>query len=771
MTYRITLVCLLAIVALQPSVARAEHTRFGRESDSASFTKGTANGVAIQSDGMLRPAPRFTSFADPNLAYLWALRTDSAGRLYAAGGSNAKVLRFDSAGKATPVFDSGELTAQTIAFDAKDNLYVGTSPDGKVYKVTADGQKTVFFDPQTKYIWAIAFDPQGNLFVATGDKGQVFVVPPSGKGQVFYQSDERHARSLAFDAKGNLLIGTEPDGLILRIDIDRKNANAPPQAGSAFVIYETDKKEVTSLLADAAGNIYAASVGDKVRAPALAPLVPNVVSSQTVTVTATLEPGGDAGLQASPLIQQQPGNFAPNYVPPAGGTQVVKIAPDGSPEALWTSRDQLVYAMGLSRDGRPLLGTGDKGTIIELEGAGVYASIAKTASAQVTSLVAGPEGKIFVATANPGKIFTLGPGYEPGGSFESNTFDAKIFSHWGRLTWWGENGAAQGKVAFYARSGNTSSPEKNWSAWAGPYKSAGGDEVTCPPARFIQWKAVFLDVDKGAAPNISWVSVAYQPKNVAPVIDDIAIQDPGLRAVSFASIGNGTGASAPVPLRIPQRAATASATQVVSTGSDTNPKSTHADVFPQGVADKGYQTALWAAHDDNDDDLTFAIYYRSEGEQNWRLLKDKVADSYISWDTTTLPDGAYYLKVVASDSPSNPTDQSLSGERLSDRFEVSNTPPRIENLRADANAAPAKVTFDGISPSGALGRAVYSVDGGDWQIVFPTGLLSDSAKEAYQIQLAGLSAGQHTVAVQVSDRFGNTTVEKTKVSVASRTAK
>ena len=43
-------------------------------------------------------------------------------------------------------------------------------------------------------------------------------------------------------------------------------------------------------------------------------------------------------------------------------------------------------------------------------------------------------------------------------------------------------------------------------------------------------------MDQGAAPNISWVSVAYQPKNVSPVIDDIAIQDPGVRAVSFAPI-------------------------------------------------------------------------------------------------------------------------------------------------------------------------------------------------------------------------------------------
>src|ERR1700686_2949941 len=111
MRSRITLVCLLALAAFQPFVARAEHTRFWRESDASSFAKGTANGVAIQSDGKLRPAPRFTSFADPNLAYVWALRTDSKGRLYAAGGSDAKVLRFDYAGKATQVFESGELGA------------------------------------------------------------------------------------------------------------------------------------------------------------------------------------------------------------------------------------------------------------------------------------------------------------------------------------------------------------------------------------------------------------------------------------------------------------------------------------------------------------------------------------------------------------------------------------------------------------------------------------------------------------------------------------
>ena len=159
----------------------AEHTHFWRQSDSTEFEKGTANGVAIRSDGRLTPAPKFATFSDPNLAYLWSLRMDSRGRVYAAGGSDAKVLRFDDPAKPTMVFESGELSAQTIVFDAHDNLFVGTSPDGKVYKVTPDGTKSVFFDPKTKYIWALVVDAQGDLFVGTGDKGEIFAVAPDGK--------------------------------------------------------------------------------------------------------------------------------------------------------------------------------------------------------------------------------------------------------------------------------------------------------------------------------------------------------------------------------------------------------------------------------------------------------------------------------------------------------------------------------------------------------------------------------------------------------------
>jgi hypothetical protein len=762
MRCRTILVCAMAAALLAPVLAYAEHTRYWRQSDSSEFEKGTARGVAIRSDGKLMPAPQFNPFSDPNLAYLWQLRLDSRGRLYAAGGPNAKVIRLDDAGKPTTVFESSELAAQAIAFDAKDNLYVGTSPDGKVYKVTPDGQKSVFFDPKTKYVWAIEIDREGNLFVGTGDKGEVFAVSPDGRGQVFYQGDERHARSLAFDAKGNLLIGTEPNGLIVRVEVEEKKGQAMPAAGATFVVFETGKKEVTSLAEDGHGNLYAASIGEKTRMPVPMPQPPIAPQPQAV-VTAqgatggnlTISAQGQGGAPVAPLTY---------FASATGGAEVVKLSSDSSPETLWTSRDDLVFATGFAPSGKLLLGTGNKGAIIELEGSDVYSSVAKSESAQVTSLLAGPGGKIFVATANPGKVFTLGPGYAKEGSFESDTFDAKIFSHWGRLTWWGEDGATRGKIAFYVRSGNTSSPEKNWSPWAGPYKNPDEEAVNCPPARFAQWKAVFVDTGGEGTPNISWVSLAYQPANVAPAIEDIAVQDPGIRVQGFAAQPAGPGAAMNVQLRMPQHGGVFSASPA---NAETFVKQPRVEVPPQGFEEKGYESVIWSARDDNDDDLVFTLYYRGEGEKNWRLLKDKITQHYYSWDTSTMPDGAYYLKIVASDSPSNPADQALSGERESDRFEVANTPPRIEALRAESHSPTATVTFEGSSAgTEALARAEYSLDAGNWQIVYPVGLLSDSPKQSYRIQLANLSPGEHTIAVQISDQFQNTTSAKVTFTVS-----
>ncbi len=725
--------------------------------------------MALRSDGKMFLAPRFAEFADANLAYLLTIRADSKGNLYAAGGSNAKVLRIDAAGKSTSVFESAELAAQALALDAAGNLFVGTSPDGKVYKVTPSGQSSVFFDPKTKYIWDLAVDKDGTVYVATGDTGKIFSVAPDGKGQIFYSSEETHIRSLALDSSGNRSgrhraqrpgaansQGREsPPRIRLVRDLEKRNHGATAGHERRSVCVGGRRKDsgnARPIAAEYHGHLQRLEFRDldwryrQATTPMPAP--------------------------QSPTIPAVP--FAP--LSSVNSSSVYEIAADGSPEELWSARDDVVYSLGLLPDGKLLLGTGNDGAVLELEGHHIFSKLVKATSRQVTSIAAGPGGKIFLASANPGKVFTLGPETESEGTYESQPFDAHIFSRWGRTTWWGENLSAPGKgaaprVAIYARSGNTSDPDANWSDWAGPYAHPDGDKLDCPAARFVQWKAV-LRGGSGPAPEVDWFSIAYLPKNIAPEVTAIAIQDPGVRVQGSAIPSGIPGQQASAQIRMPQPPPTSSSpnsgftvSSISSLGAGSG--AVHFDSVPQGATQKGFQSVLWSAEDANDDQLEFSVYFRAENESAWHLLKDKLDMRYFSWDATSMPDGAYFLKIVASDAPGNPGGEGLTSQRESDRFVVSNAPPSIAQLSAEAAGAAVRVRFQASAPVSSILRAQYSLDAGDWTLVFPSGGLSDAPQESYDFQLPKISAGEHTVTVRVYDQFENVSTAKTSVKTSS----
>src|SRR6478672_3993795 len=133
---------LLCMATSLASPLHAEHTRTWRQSTYEDFLKGTATGVAVRSDGRLELSPRFQLLSDADASYVWSVRVDPKGTLFAAGGSPAKVFRFDANGKPSTAFESTDLAAQAIAFDSKGNLFVATSPDGKIYRVASNGEKS-----------------------------------------------------------------------------------------------------------------------------------------------------------------------------------------------------------------------------------------------------------------------------------------------------------------------------------------------------------------------------------------------------------------------------------------------------------------------------------------------------------------------------------------------------------------------------------------------------------------------------------------------------
>ncbi len=144
------------------------------------------------------------------------------------------------------------------------------------------------------------------------------------------------------------------------------------------------------------------------------------------------------------------------------------------------------------------------------------------------------------------------------------------------------------------------------------------------------------------------MGVNYLPVNAAPVVDDLVVVT-GARINTQNQPGNQPPA---VTIAFPSPA---------QGGATTFDAGANAPL--QAVKDRTAITVRWAAHDDNGDDLTYALYLRGDGETVWRLLKDNITDKAYSFDATLIPDGGYQVKVVASDAPSHTPGDALTGAK------------------------------------------------------------------------------------------------------------
>jgi hypothetical protein len=743
MTLACKTLALLSALILS-TFALAEGTRTWEQSKFEELTKGTANGIALRSEGGLELAPAFKALATTPSTYIWSIASDPGGNIYVAAGSPARVYRITPDGQSATIFEPQELQVQALVVDKKGIVYAATAPDGKVYRIeetkaapakagaNPSWSATPYFDPGSKYIWDIVLDHAGALYVATGDHGEIYKVSANGQHSLFFKSDEVHIRVLALDPKGNLIAGSDGSGLVYRI--------APH--GEAFVLYSAPKKEITALAIDGAGNIYAAAAGEK-RPGGTTPAMGISLSTPAQTAPA---PGGTLNAPAASTTPTSP--FPAPGLGATGGSEIYRIAPDGAPSRLWSSHEDLVYALAFDQHGRLVAGTGNRGHIFAINGVDDFTDLIKASATQITAFAAAPGGGLYASGSNLGKIFVLGPGPEPEGTYESDVFDARIFSLWGRVS---VRSAGNSNVELYARSGNVDNPDRNWSPWTRiNFAFAADSELKIPPARFVQWKSVLHAGNP--APRVDSVLLNYLPKNVAPEIDDITVQ-PGYR---YQPISHVTGTDAPAPGQ------------------------PRFDPPPPAVRDRDSIGIRWSAHDDNDDQLVYSVYYRGDGESRWLLLKNNLSDRYYSFDASLLPDGGYTVKVIASDAPSHSPGEALYAERVGTRFEVDTTAPVIDNLTAaidvrQIGGKQIQVHFRASDSFSSIKRAEYSLDGGDWQFVEPVGQLSDAKTEDYDFHvavpqleaapalMAGSTANDHVVVVRAYDRFDNLATAKTVI--------
>jgi sugar lactone lactonase YvrE len=718
--------------------------RFWEDFTQRDLLKGKFDRLSLTPDAKILAAPAFDQLFDTGQPYIFSMVRDKAGNLYLGTGDGGKVFKVDPQGHGSLCFESKELNVFALALDSADTLYVATSPEGKVYKVTGSSRFTEYCDPESKYIWALAFDKDDNLFVGTGPSGVIHKVDKSGRKYVFYTCNDNHVMSLAKGSNDTLLAGTSPGGLIVEIASE----------GKGFVLIDTPLQEVRSLALDRAGTIYAVASSAKAAAPDA-----KTDGSQAAAISVSATVMAVEGIASSENNTKD----AKTVTAPGGekDSQGVKsaiyaIARDGSSETIYSSAEQVVFGAAVREDGSVLAATGPKGRLLSVDTAKQVTVVSDFPEEDLTQLLVAGD-VTYLGTSNQGKAYRLRAQRAAEGAYESPELDAGTVASWGKISW-SIAGPDRASIALSTRTGNTEKADSTWSGWSAPY-TAPGQQVTSPRARYLQWRAAFKIVAGEASHQqpsmLEGVQIAYLQQNLRPQVTAVDVLPAGVELQKQPSMAMGS-----MTLVAPGTTSDGrSLNSPRERGKERQP------LPPRQVLQPGAQSFTWKAVDDNEDALEYSVYFKGEGESDWKLLEKKLTDMFYTLNAAALPDGRYRLKVVASDAASNPYDRYLTGELVTDSFVVANASPEVEIADSNVNGKKVDLRFRARVSTGRIATAEFSIDGGEWFLIFPVDGIADSTLEEYKILTPELSVGEHLIGIRASDGNGTTGTSRLAIKI------
>jgi hypothetical protein len=787
--------------AISAHAVTTSHWVQGNEAD---FQGGTLHDVVVTNlgDVKLSRAVKTIADQDPNVTTVNALAEGPDGTIYAGTGPKGILLAVKGEKVSTVATIDNTVNILSLLVDAKGSILIGTGGDkGRVLRIdkVGDKPKELFADDDVQYVWALQETADGNIYAATGPNGEVFEIKPDGTHGQLYKSGEDNITSMISDGKDLLYLGTDPNGLVIRLNRKTKES---------FIVYNANESEITALAVDDAGNLYAATgeVSDRTtqqapetepkksgrpeeqnppppipKNPAPGPLKPTgkvsigeraaaIPMSMDVIAPKADDPGaggdnpgggGDnpgGGDQptpgANPLVPATPLNHpnqaggAPNATDQQGpqGNAIYKIDSEGFVTEIFRE-NSVIYCM-IHQGDSLLVGTGDEGNIYQVNPAAEETVVlAKVDAKQVMCLLPVKDGRIIMGLANTGGISAMTGGYASSGKYLSPVLDATQTSRFGNMQLHGHLPAGT-ELKVSTRSGNVKDADSpGWSKWTDDTDAIEYMKIASPSARFLQYQLTFITHDPSKTSLVDHVDVAYQIPNLAPVVKSI-------------KIGNESGPSE-----------AGGATE--SAGNAATPAAAgHAGDAAKVAGGTGVQTITWDSSDPNSDTLIYTLYFRLDQDGPWILLKDKVKETSYEWDTRTVADGQYQVKVVASDATSNPPGDAKTASRVSDYFIVDNTPPTISELECKVVGEMVNISLVAADKTSTVANVEYTVDSGDeWQSVLPVEKIFDSPTETVKFSLKGLTIGGHQATIRATDSRGNQALQTVVFKIESASAR
>jgi hypothetical protein len=633
-------------------------------------------------------------------------------------GGDLKGVAVDSRGSvraglnlgAIPVTQASSVWA---ALPQKDgSVLLGTGNEGKLLKVS-NGAVSVLAETKTLALTSLATAWGGAVAVGTLPDGKVMKWENGKLTELATLPGAKHVFSVAFDQKANALYAaTGPEGKLFRI-----TAN-----GNAQVYFDAEEQHLMSVAVAADGTVYAGASEKaklyKLSGPGRATVLYDFSRTEVRAIAVDAKGVVYAianDLKAGFTVPSRPtrggdGTAGPtaNTTKARGKGTLYRFTPDGKPERLYDSDEEHFTSLAIGDDGHPYVGTGAEGRVYTVDDARRVALVADIEERQVGALVLAGASR-FVGGSDPA---VMHPVRGVGGAeavWTSKVMDAGLRARFGMMSW-----ESTGPIDVSTRSGNTKEPDDTWSAWS--RDSAAPGMVGSPAGRYFQVRARFAK-DKNA--ELSAFEVAFVTDNLRATVDEVTARNRREGGDDIRTSG--------------------------------------------GPVTKKPDTKLalsWKTDNPDKDELRYRLQYRLVGTGTWYDLtkKDEVLtkESY-DWDTSTLPEGRYRVRVVATDELSNPPDLVTRDDAESGIVLVDNTPPRVDGLKA-VNRRVQGVALDGVGPIQRIEVALAGTD--DWVPFFPTDGIFDEAREEFDLDVSSLATNVPALlAVRVFDDANNVVIQ------------
>jgi hypothetical protein len=757
---RFLALCLpLSLSSLAPAPAFGGPARAVRVTSYQELAEGQDHGVLITSQGDVRPGLSTSRLALPALGddSVRALVAAPDGTVYVGtGGENAAVhvYKQGQVRKHATLSAGTWVTALCLLDSQPGHVLAATAQDGRIFDIGPDGKVQLWAQVEADHIWALLREG-GVTYAATGpgrlyaisdkDAGPQLAAAGKTRARKLFETASKQFLALARGDDGALYVGTADDAVLYRIepprhDNDRDTGKEP----AVRAIHDFAGNEVRAIVARA-GVLYVA-VNDMQRGDTSAH------GQKLVTPPAGTSPG-----VRPPPPTPPSGSSTPTLVEKKGKGALFRIDESGRVEQLHAITDGFYNALHLDSAGNLYAAAsapGGRGRVFQVRpDRSVLALLElKESDALALSLpLAG--GERLIGTGNSAAIYKLGDGPPKDANYQSKVFDAQAAAHWGVLRY-----LAEGEPRVETRTGNLAKPDSSWSPWQ-PLRApsrlpATGEqlgEIASPTGRYLQARFLF-----GDHTMLRDFTVHYQPVNLRPRVTDISVgEDPSGRVAR--------GLKPASPLRA---------------------KSTVVKL-------------RWKVENPDEDELSYRVYIRAlsggptgkplpaaqagaaatgaagqgaratpDDDPGWLRISgaEPLTSTSLDFNTDSVGDGLYELKVTASDERSNPPELAQSHELTSPPFVIDNRKPELREVRW--NAATGSLSgqaVDAVSPIAELG---YAVDGGgDFFPIAPRDGVLDEPSEDFVVRPPHLAPGAHLVLVRASDAADNASTVQLVIQV------